>query len=238
MSGLFLFLFTIIVVIFIVQIGAIAFELTGMTWQQSKFQALSCFTGTGFTTRESELVAGNPQRRKVASVIMILGHAGDLSLIATFVNYLRTIFEGDTVHYLPLTSIIVPVAIWQIGKLIILLIILYFVYSYFFKSMAWKKIAVRIKKRLKNGKLVSNATFEEMTLGNSDFGVLRFIIKENDEFVNKTIIESDFKALTGSQILTIERNYEIVPNPSPETKLLKDDVLYCFGKKKGFKTFG
>ena len=93
MTGLFLFIFTIIVVFFIVQIGAIAFELTGMTWQQAKFQALSCFTSTGFTTRESELVTRNPQRRKVASVIMILGHAGNLSILATFVNYLEQFFR-------------------------------------------------------------------------------------------------------------------------------------------------
>jgi hypothetical protein len=236
MTGLFLFIFTIIVVFFIVQIGAIAFELTGMTWQQAKFQALSCFTGTGFTTRESELVTRNPQRRKVASVIMILGHAGDLSLIATFVNYLRTIFEEDTIHYLPFTGIVVPIALWQIGKLIILLIILYYVHKYFFKSMFWKKIAVGIKKKLKKGKLVSNATFEEMTLGDSNFGVLRLVIKENDEYVNKTILESRFKNLTGSQILTIERNYKMIPNPAPDTVLLEGDILYCFGKKKGFKT--
>ena len=235
MSGLFLFIFTIIVVVFIVQIGAIAFELTGMTWQQSKFQALSCFTGTGFTTRESELVTRNPQRRKVASVIMILGHAGNISLLATFINYLRTIFTENVVRYLPFTNIVIPVALWQVGRLLILLIVLFFVYKYFFKSLLWIKLAVRIKKRLKRGKLISNVTFEEMSLGDSNFGVLRLVIKDYDEFVNKTIMESRFKVLTGLQILTIERNHKMMPNPTPETILQTGDILYCFGKKKVFR---
>ena len=233
MSGLFLFILTIIVVFFIVQIGAIAFELTGMSWQQAKFQALSCFTGTGFTTRESELVARNPQRRKVASAIMILGHAGDLSLIATFVNYLRTIVEQtDPVHTIPFTRIVVPIALWQIGKVLFLLLALFLFYKYFFKSLLWKKIAARIKRKLKKGILVSTTTFEEISLNDSDYGVLRLIIKEDDDYVNKTIIESGFKKKTGAQILTIERNNNMLPNPKPGTVLLEGDILYCFGHRK------
>ena len=33
----------------VVRIGAVAFNLTGMEWAQAKFQALSCFSGTGYT---------------------------------------------------------------------------------------------------------------------------------------------------------------------------------------------
>ncbi|MCF7792083.1 MAG: TrkA C-terminal domain-containing protein [Victivallales bacterium] len=233
MSGLLLFVFTIVVVVFIVQIGAIAFELTGMTWQQARFQALSCFTGTGYTTRESELVSRNPQRRKIASGIMILGHAGDLSLIATFVNYLRTVFgEGKSVHYIPFTDISVPLLIWQFGKLLLIIIIIYIIHKYFFRSMLWKKFTVGIKRKLEKGKLVANTTFEEVNLGDSNYGVLRMVIKADDKYVNKTIGESRFKELTGAQILTIERKNKMIPNPSPDMILKKDDVLYCFGKQK------
>ena len=49
-----LFLATLIVSVIAVRIGAVAFNLTGLEWKAAKFQALSCFTGTGFTTRESE----------------------------------------------------------------------------------------------------------------------------------------------------------------------------------------
>ena len=85
--------FTIIIVSFIVvRIGAVAFELTGLEWSLAKFQALSCFTGTGFTTKEAELITGNPQRRRIASVLIVLGHAGLVTLIATFASSLSTDF--------------------------------------------------------------------------------------------------------------------------------------------------
>ncbi|MBE3143376.1 MAG: hypothetical protein IMZ61_05555, partial [Planctomycetes bacterium] len=51
-----LFLTLIIISFIVVRIGAIAFQLTGLEWSLAKFQALSCFTGTGFTTKEAELI--------------------------------------------------------------------------------------------------------------------------------------------------------------------------------------
>jgi len=65
MINLFIFIFTIIIAFVIVRIGAIAFELTGLERSLARFQALSCFSGTGFTTRESELIVSSPQRRRI-----------------------------------------------------------------------------------------------------------------------------------------------------------------------------
>ncbi len=51
--NLVLFITVLIVSFVIVRIGAIAFQLTGIEWSLAKFQALSCFTATGFTTKEA-----------------------------------------------------------------------------------------------------------------------------------------------------------------------------------------
>lgn len=74
--NLLLFALTLLVSFIIVRIGAIAFELTGVELSLAKFQSLSCFTGTGFTTRGSGIITSNIQRRKVASILMVLGNAG------------------------------------------------------------------------------------------------------------------------------------------------------------------
>ncbi len=84
-----LFLVTLIIAFVVVRIGAITFHLTGLEWSLAKFQSLSCFSGTGFITKESELITGNPQRRRIASVLIVLGHAGLITLVATFANSLR-----------------------------------------------------------------------------------------------------------------------------------------------------
>ena len=89
--NLFLFFFTIFISFLVVRIGGVAFEITGMERDQARFQSLSCFSGTGFTTAEAELITGHAQRRKIASYLMILGNAGLVTLIATFANSIRPV---------------------------------------------------------------------------------------------------------------------------------------------------
>src|SRR4051794_31660927 len=47
-----------------------------MSKHAARFQARSAFTGSGFTTRESESVVDHPVRRKVIMWLMLLGNAG------------------------------------------------------------------------------------------------------------------------------------------------------------------
>ncbi len=84
-----LFIIIVIASFIIVRIGAIAFQLTGLEWSLAKFQSLSCFSGTGFTTREAELVTGHPQRRRIATVLIVLGNAGFITMIATGLSALN-----------------------------------------------------------------------------------------------------------------------------------------------------
>src|SRR3954452_5468775 len=53
-------------------------EATGMSKPAARFQARSAFTGSGFTTRESESVVDHPVRCKVVMWLMLLGHPGIL----------------------------------------------------------------------------------------------------------------------------------------------------------------
>ena len=48
----------------LVEILAIVFRITGLDSQKARFQVISILTHTGFTTRESELIAQHPLRRK------------------------------------------------------------------------------------------------------------------------------------------------------------------------------
>ena len=86
MTGLYFLaptLFAILISMLVVRAGAIALMMTGMAYGRAKFQALSAFTGTGFTTREAELVMHNPTRRSVVSWLMILGNAGLVAVMIT-----------------------------------------------------------------------------------------------------------------------------------------------------------
>lgn len=76
----------------VVRIGAVALEMTGLSRDTAKFQAQSAFSGTGFTTSESEYVVSHPVRRKIIRILIFVGSAGIVSAMAT----LLLTFVGST----------------------------------------------------------------------------------------------------------------------------------------------
>lgn len=69
----------------ITRIATIALTYTGLSHQSAKFQARSAFTGVGFTTSESEKVVNHPVRRRILLLMMLVGNAGIVTVIATFI---------------------------------------------------------------------------------------------------------------------------------------------------------
>ncbi|TQD37694.1 TrkA C-terminal domain-containing protein [Haloflavibacter putidus] len=70
------------------KIATLALVHTGLSTQSASFQARSAYTGTGYTTSEAEKVVNHPVRRRIISMLMIIGNAGIVtamsSLILTF----------------------------------------------------------------------------------------------------------------------------------------------------------
>lgn len=84
-----------------VRIGAAAFEVTGIPWEHAKFQALSAFTNSGFTTKESEQIVDHPLRRKIASYLIILGNAGIVTVVGSFASaFVGTDLKGAIINVL------------------------------------------------------------------------------------------------------------------------------------------
>jgi hypothetical protein len=75
----------------ITRIATVALTYTGLSRDAARFQARSAFTGSGFTTNESEKVVVHPVRRRIVMLLMLLGNAGIItavsSLILTFIGH-------------------------------------------------------------------------------------------------------------------------------------------------------
>ncbi len=71
--------------VIVIRTGAVALRLTGLPEEAARFQARSAFTGTGFTTSESEAIVNHPVRRRIVSLLMITGSLGFVSVLATVV---------------------------------------------------------------------------------------------------------------------------------------------------------
>ena len=69
----------------VVRISSTIMRLTGLPDNVARFQSLSALTGTGFTTRESELIVNYPIRRRVLMTLMIFGNLGLISISSTFI---------------------------------------------------------------------------------------------------------------------------------------------------------
>lgn len=84
--------------VFIVRVAAVALRITGLPDNGARFQALSAFTGTGFTTTEAEMVVNYPIRRRIVGLLMIVGNMGLVTVFATVVvSFVRTDGEPGAV---------------------------------------------------------------------------------------------------------------------------------------------
>ena len=67
----------------VIRIATVILMATGIARQSALFQARSAFTGSGFTTSESEAVVNHPVRRRVIAWLMLLGNVGIVSAAGT-----------------------------------------------------------------------------------------------------------------------------------------------------------
>lgn len=219
-----LFISVLVVSFVVVRIGAIAFHLTGLEWSVAKFQALSCFTSTGFTTREAELITATPRRRRIASILIILGHAGLITMIATFANSLR-----PAEIEIPLIHRFIPAVALPYINLAIIVAAIYITYRVFTSTRFARKLTGALRQRMINRQLVRPVSFEELTVATGGYGVSRIQVCKNSPVLEKTLQDSQLRPL-GITILAIVRSGETMAGPPANTRIELGDELICFGR--------
>ncbi len=232
---IFLFILTLTVSFIVVRVGAIAFQLTGLEWSLAKFQALSCFTGTGYTTKEAELITGNPQRRRIASVLMVLGSAGLVIMIATFASTIisqETIISAFSRSFLPFE---IPSYIVKWINLVMLIVAAAVVY----KVSTNKKITLRLtnflRQKIAKKEFFSRVTIEELLLATGGYGVSRVKVYSESPVLNKTLVEADLRK-RDITVLAIVRGEETIANPGADRRILRSDELVCFGRLENIRS--
>jgi hypothetical protein len=231
---LFLFILTLVVSFIVVRIGAIAFQLTGLEWSLAKFQALSCFTGTGFTTREAELITGNKQRRKIASFLIVLGNAGLVIMISTLASSLvpqQTIFSKLSKSFLPFA---VPDDLVKWVNLGIVVVIVYLIYKIFTHEKFARKLTNFLRKKLIKKEIFKRVSFEELVLATGGYGVSRIEVSAGSPILNKMLAKSDLRK-RDITVLAVVRGEQTIPNPPADTEILLGDELVCFGKLENIR---
>ena len=86
----------IMVYLILIQIFTVLFRITGLTNDKAKFQAISLLTACGFTTSESEIIANDKVRRKIAIVAMVTGYAFSVIIVSLVFNLLINLDKAQT----------------------------------------------------------------------------------------------------------------------------------------------
>ena len=83
-----LLLFSVIILLYwvITELFTFFFRLTGLPAEKARFQVISLLTGTGFTTRESEIILSSRRRRRLARITMLFGYVFNVTIVSAFIN--------------------------------------------------------------------------------------------------------------------------------------------------------
>jgi len=230
--NLVLFVIVLSVSFVVVRIGAIAFQLTGLEWSLAKFQALSCFTGTGFTTKEAELITGSRQRRRIASVLIVLGHAGLVILIATFANSVTPRAANWSIPFLPAS---IPARLLPAINLAIIVGFIYIAYRVLTRRKFVRRITSFLRERIVSKEIIKPVTFEELAVATGGYGVSKIEVCKDSPVSDKTLSESELRK-HDITVLALLRAGETIPNPLANTKILVGDELLCFGKLENIRS--
>jgi len=209
------FLLPALLVIFIsfliIRASAIVLMMTGMERKKAMFQALSAFTGTGFTTKEAEMVVSHPLRRRIVSWLMILGNAGIVTVIITATSS----FVSSKGYVLPINILILLTGIFLIV----------FITGRKGLMQNWERF---VEKRFIKYSSIEEGATEDLLHLLEGYGLVKIIISEDSSFVGKTILRLGF-ATKKILVLGIERGKKWLSFPGNKKKVEAGDRLIVYG---------
>lgn len=217
MNGLYFVLPTLVAVLvsmLVVRAGAIAFVMTGMDIHRAKFQALSAFSGTGFTTREAEQIVNHPTRRRIATWLMILGNAGIVAVIVTSTSSLVS-SEGIGV---PISAV----------ALVVGLAIVYFIGTRAGFLRSWESF---VQERLGRSPQFEERPLEELLHLLQGYELVGVQIEEGSSLANLTLAEAKLPA-KGCLVVGVERGRSFTPAPDGDQRIEPGDRLVVYGRTK------
>lgn len=223
-----LLLFSLIILLYwvITELFTFFFRLTGLPAEKARFQVISLLTGTGFTTRESEMVLSSRKRRRLARITMLFGYVFNITIVSAFINVF-------------LSLKIVQVEKQFFGFLIPLVTVaLIFIFMRVPKVHAWfDNLLKRTADRVFDRRETFNAVMLVDNIGNGSIAqvTLRCI---PDEYQGLTLAETRLRPETGILVMLVEsRGGKEVP-ASADTVFQAGDKLIVFGDYKTIcKTF-
>lgn len=194
-------------------VGSIALEATGMERGKARFQALSAFSGTGFTTQEAESIVNHPQRRRVAICLIFLGNAGIVAFLILLVLYIRA---GMVWPSLILLGIIV-------GGIILIIFVLW---SGVVDKLTNAALALIGKRGVAPTLLILHRE--------GGYAVVRLRVSEGTHLAGRSVKDAGF-VKRDIVILALTQRKQVLSLPTMNVRLQPGDQVLCYGKLSAIK---
>jgi hypothetical protein len=210
-------LIAILVSFIVVRIGGFALQLTGIEPDVARFQALSAFSGTGFTTREAERVVGHKTRRRIVTILIILGNAGMVTVIASLVLSFTQV--RSYMSFFIYLAIIVG-GIFGLYQLII-------------RSNVGQRFLDRLQRPVMNRIFREAPAAEEIFHVEKDWAISLVMIKGSSNIIGLSV--ADITAEEDIEVLAIDRAGTYLTRPNWDEKIAEGDRLLVYANRKSVK---
>lgn len=208
--------------VFVVRVASVALRFTGLTEISARFQALSAFTGTGFTTSEAETIVNYPVRRRIVALLMIIGNMGLVTVFATVVVSMLNA-DGD-----------VGAVAEQVGWLLAGLVLLWFL---MLNRRADRLLCSIIGRFLKSTTFLGRRSYQRLLQVGDGCSVCEHpaaqLLNEDGQ-----LMLSKLKALDLSVLVQVDQLGEGFAGQPPEGTIKNSDKLILFGPDSGHERLG
>ena len=215
--SLLLFSFIILLYWVITELFTFFFRMTGLPDERARFQVISMLTGTGFTTKESEIIMGSRRRRRLARVTMLFGYVFNITIVSAFINVfisMKVVQVGEQ-----FAGFLIPLAT----------VALIFIFMRVPKVHAWRdNLLRRIADRVFDRQETFNAVMLVDHIGTDSIAqvTLRHI---PDEYKGLSLAETRLRAETGILVMLVEHHGGKTKAAQADTVFEPGDKLTVFG---------
>ena len=217
-----LILTIIMVYLILIRIFTVLLRITGLTNEKAKFQAISLLTSCGFTTSESEIIANDRARRKIAIVAMVTGYSFSVIIVSLLFNVLISLNQAQT-------SSTLKVILIASGVFVAVLI--------FFQLPFIKKMNERIIAKIAL-KIIQRKQYENTITILDSYGkdaICEIMINNLPEiFEDKKLSEIRIRDTYKLNMLMIKRKNKVV-DITKNTIVQHHDVIVVFGPYQSIK---
>ena len=212
-------LFSFIIVLYwvISELFTFFFQFTGVPAEKARFQVVSLLTGTGFTTRESEIILTSRRRRRLARVTMLFGYVFNVTIVSAFINVFLSMKLSQVTHRF--VGFLIP-----LGTAVLIFVIMRVP-----KFRAWSENLLR---RIADRFLERRETFNAVMLVDniSSESIAQVTLRRIPEkYQGMTLAETRLRAETGIMVMLVERKGEKPVPAHADTVFEPGDKLTVFG---------